>query len=130
MPRRSPAQRRAIVNRQASVQRRGEIAFLASVNLSAAQREQGEVRTLDMLLVSLARERHPAVRWWWGERVVAGTNGAYCYLCERLIATWARKYPTPKAAIAQIIEHRDASHAHGGFIESSQTGSMSPPAGE
>lgn len=128
MPSRSPAQRRAIANRQAAVQRRSEAAFLGSVNISAAQREQGEVTTLDLALVGIARQRHPRAVWWWGERVIEGTNGAYCYLCDRLVASWHRAYPTPRAAVESILDHRRVIHGADPFTKGSQTGATSAPA--
>lgn len=81
-------------------------AVVRSLNLPHAAIDQGEVGALDFDLVEYARLRHPAVRWWWGERVIDGVNGAYCYLCDQLVATWARSFPTTAGAIAAVRAHR------------------------
>lgn len=81
-------------------------AAIRTLNLPRAAIEQGEVSALDLDLTEYARLRHPAVRWWWGERMIQGVNGAYCYLCDELVATWARSFPTTAGAIAAIRAHR------------------------
>lgn len=78
----------------------------AALALPVAALEQGQIVPVDLDLRELARLRHPAARWWWGERVIDGRNGAYCYLCDQLIATWARSWPTPEAAMIVVREHR------------------------
>jgi hypothetical protein len=100
--------------------------MLDALNLPAAAREQAEISTDDLALTERARLRHPAARWWWGERLTAGTNGAYCYLCDRHVATWQRSYPTPEVAILAILEHRAEHLEPGPAFPGTTTGGMSP----
>jgi hypothetical protein len=79
-------------------------------------------------MLLLARSRRPKVRWWWGvqwwhephvpsqqgppphtqpvstDRV--GRRGAWCYLCDKPIATWSGMWPVPEHAKAAIAVHR------------------------
>lgn len=127
MRRRSAAQRAMYAARQRSVRLQPERTFLASVNLSAAQRDQGEVTILDLSLVEPAQLRHPGVRWWWGARLRPAGFGAYCYLCETLIVTWARAYPITRTAQAAILAHRDQAHWAGPLKQGSESPAI--PAG-
>jgi hypothetical protein len=101
---------------------------LEGIVLPWAARRQGSVDELDLDMTEYARLRHPAVRWWWGERVVdvaplassgdperlavgsrpvrTSRAGAYCYLCDTIVTTWARKWPMPERAIAALFLHR------------------------
>jgi len=79
---------------------------LVGLSPSWAQRQQGEVTLRDLLLADQARLRHPAVRWWWGEKRTEGRGPAYCYLCDEYIATWDRRWPITDTARAAIADHR------------------------
>lgn len=72
-----------------------------------AARHQGDVVPGDIRMTELARLRHPAARWWWGWRADARGSGAYCYLCDRYVSTWAHNWPMPLRAVAEVVEHRD-----------------------
>lgn len=87
--------------------------ILASVSLSAAQREQGQVTVTDLALAARAQLAHPGVRWWWGEREQDGRRGAWCYLCERFITPGTVRAPLSRAAQAAILDHRNAAHGGG-----------------
>lgn len=92
-----------------------DAATAATINLPAAAIEQGDLVAGDLGLLAGARLRHDRIRWWWGERIIEGANGAYCYLCDRLVATWQRSRPTTRQAVAAILAHRDehlAGRAH------------------
>lgn len=80
--------------------------LLRSLALPWAARLQGDVLELDLELAERARFRHPGVRWWWGQRITAGSNGARCYVCGATPATWYRARPITRAAVAAILEHR------------------------
>lgn len=101
--------------------------ILASVSLSAAQREQGEVTVTDLHLANLAQLRHPAVRWWWAERQVGDRRGAWCYLCESFITPGTVRAPITRAAQAAILAHRD--QAHRGQVVNQGSQSPASPAG-
>jgi len=79
-----------------------------SLRLPAAALMQRGIIDRDLDMVEFARLRHPAVRWWWGQRVIAKVNGAYCYLCDKHVATWARAWPITNIAVGFILGHRDA----------------------
>lgn len=134
MPRRSPAQRAMISRRMESERRAGERAFLSSISLSAAQREQGEVTLRDLNLTAAAQVLRPGVRWWWGARQVGDRFGALCYLCDELIASWHRHYPMTRAAVRAVLDHRDREHTPGastsGPIDSGRLPEREPPTGE
>lgn len=112
------AVRRAVERRALAAQP----SILASVSLSAAQRDQGDVGLLDLALAGDAQLRHPGVRWWWAERALGGRRGAYCYLCDRFITPGTVRAPLTRAAQAAILEHRD--RAHGSAVPNQ--GSQSP----
>lgn len=117
---RSRAQRAAYAKRQRDVRLAPSRVFLASVNLSAAQRDQGEVNVLDLALVPTAQLRHPGVRWWWGARQALEGFGAYCYLCDRIVTTWARNWPMTGAAKQAVLAHRDTAHVGGALNQGSE----------
>jgi hypothetical protein len=98
---------------------------LEGVKLPSAARRQGSVDELDLDMTEYARLRHPAVRWWWGERVVAGVNGAYCYLCDRQVTTWARQWPMTARAIAALFLHRREHSPHRPFTLGYRASAMS-----
>lgn len=95
--------------------------ILASVSLSAAQREQGQVTVTDLALVAPAQLRHPGVRWWWGERQQGPRRGAWCYLCERFITPGTVRAPLSRTAQAAILAHRDTAHGGGAPTRGSQS---------
>lgn len=105
--RRRAAMARAVERRRLAAQP----SILAAVNLSAAQREQGEVGVLDLHLASVAMLRHPGVRWWWAERELFDRRGAFCYLCDRFITPGTVRAPLTRAAQAAILKHRDRAHS-------------------
>lgn len=111
MRQRSRAQRAAYARRQADIRRQGERDYLASLELSAAQRDQGEVNVLDLALVARAQLRHPGVRWWWGETRRQDRRGAWCYLCDTFITAGTIRRPLTRTAQAAILAHRDQAHA-------------------
>lgn len=73
---------------------------------SWAERHQRLVDARDLVLVDQARRRHPTVRWWWGQRMTPGGNGAYCYVCDELLVTWQRSRPMTLAARTAVAFHR------------------------
>ena len=74
--------------------------------LPHAARLQGEHDWLDQRLLSAARLRHPTVAWWWGKRRTEDGPGAWCYLCDQLIVSFALRWPMPKQAVAAVASHR------------------------
>lgn len=79
-----------------------------NLNIPQAARWQRLTSGADYVLTDYARVGHPTVAWWWGGRLVDGTFGAWCYLCESHIATWARAWPITVAATAAVLGHRSA----------------------
>lgn len=69
-------------------------------------RQQEEHGDEDLKLLELARENHPEVRWWWNQRTEGRLHGAYCYICDLLIETWARRWPMTWRAKRAVEEHR------------------------
>lgn len=103
-------------------------AELAALNLPWAARLQEDVTELDLELTERARNRRPGVRWWWGQRITDGANGAYCYVCPGPIVSWYRARPITRAAIAAVLIHR-WTHAPEGYRQSGTTAAgMSPAA--
>lgn len=95
---------------------------------------QGDVEVTDLGLLAGARLRHDRIRWWWGQRIIDGSNGAYCYLCDRLIVTWQRSRPITLQAIAAILEHRSWEHRRipanlGNRTPAMSAGAEAPPVG-
>lgn len=88
-----------------------------------AEKAQRHVLAGDLELLQRARLTHPSVRWWWGARLVGFTFGAWCYLCERHVATWDRKYPMTDQAAEAVLEHRDQVHS----LATSTPGSVTSP---
>lgn len=72
-----------------------------------AAAQQVDVVAEDFGLLAVARRRRETVRWWWGQRIVDGTNGALCYLCGYLIVSWSRRYPITEQARRAVLVHRD-----------------------
>lgn len=112
MPRRAARARQRHAEGRELARRTQVPARTAATYLGApwAQRVQLEVTPADLVLAELARHLHPAVRWWWGERRDGEQNGAYCYLCDRFVATWHHRWPIPKRASQEIVDHRDRTH--------------------
>lgn len=104
-------------------------AELAALNLPWAARLQGDVLELDLELAERARDRRPGVRWWWGQRVTAGANGALCYLCNESIATWYRARPVTRGAVEKILTHR-WTHAPDGYVHHGTTAGGKSPAAD
>jgi hypothetical protein len=69
---------------------------------------QGNSDASDSILLERARKRHPNVKWWWNRRVKDNKTGAYCYICDKMICTFASNYPPTKAAIKAVQAHRQA----------------------
>ena len=78
----------------------------ADTRLPWPARVQTEVLGTDLVLRSKARKRHPSVTWWWNQRTVGFVHGALCYLCDKQVATWARRWPIPQQAIEAVMAHR------------------------
>lgn len=100
--------------------------LIDALALPVAAREQAEIIPADYVMTEAARVRHPAVRWWWGERRVENANGAYCYLCDRLVATWDRRWPTPALAIEIVLLHRSHHRPDAGSTFGIDTAGTSP----
>lgn len=71
-----------------------------------AAREQLDVQAFESGLLDVARVHHPTVAWWHGYRLAEERFGSYCYLCEKFIVTWARKWPIPHIAKHAIDDHK------------------------
>ena len=69
-------------------------------------RAQTETTGTDLTLTEQAQKAHPGVRWWWNQRLVGHVHGAWCYLCECHISTWARRWPMPQRAVEEVMAHR------------------------
>lgn len=67
---------------------------------------QGGSNGADALLVVRARAGNPRRRWWWGIRTRDGRSGAWCYLCDRFVATWSGRWPATVTASLEIAAHR------------------------
>lgn len=74
--------------------------------LPAAGREQPITSVLDAVLLEHARRRRATIAWWWGKRGYDRAYGAYCYLCDTMIVTWARRWPMTDKARAAVMQHR------------------------
>lgn len=72
-----------------------------------AARQQKVVEGIDWSMRTAARRRHQNATWWWGQRQTETGYGAVCYLCDTLIATWARKWPMTQEARRLVEEHRE-----------------------
>lgn len=68
---------------------------------------QNDVDEREWLLVDRAHTEHPRVIWWHGTKAAPRKFGAYCYLCEDYITTWARNFPITGKAKDAIARHRD-----------------------
>lgn len=97
-----------------------------------AVRSQLEVYNWESDLVAQARAKHPTVAWWWGGRITEwralakGANtpgarpdksvkyptkyGAFCYVCDTLIVTWARNFPMTERAKNAVEAHKQHHH--------------------
>ncbi len=73
---------------------------------SWSAKHQTETDESDNELWDKTEAKHPAVHWWWNQRTVNFKHGAYCYLCDKMIATWDSKFPMTAAAQRAIMEHR------------------------
>ena len=93
-------------------------------------RAQTETNSRDLVLTAAATRRHPGVHWWWNQRKIGKTHGAYCYLCDRHVATWARKWPITDKAVEEVMRHRGLHLAQKKGPEAlpppAQTGSVDP----
>lgn len=69
--------------------------------LTQPERSEDEWTLFDM-----ARVNHPRVIWWWGTKTSPVKFGAYCYLCDDYITTWARTFPITGKAKQAIASHR------------------------
>lgn len=74
--------------------------------LSGARCQQLEADHRDDALTALALAAEPRRRHWWGRRWLNGQNGAHCYLCGEMIATWSSRVPITIAAQDLIAQHR------------------------
>lgn len=57
-------------------------------------------------LVDLAQATHPRVSWWHGWRMTYVAFGAQCYVCDRLITSWSRRWPITQKAQREIEAHK------------------------
>ncbi len=79
-----------------------------SVTLPKAAREQLEVLPWETALTDMARRRHPTIAWWNGYRQTKEGKGTFCYVCDRMIVLWTRKFPITRTAAKAIDEHKFA----------------------
>lgn len=71
-----------------------------------AARWQADIAAGESELVALAQQGRERVAWWWGARAGRDGFGAWCYLCDRRIVTWSRRWPPTRTAIRAVMEHR------------------------
>ena len=71
-----------------------------------AAREQTEVLEWEHTLTAMARRTHPTVAWWNGYRQTEEGKGTYCYLCDRMIVLWTRRFPITRTAQSAIDTHK------------------------
>ena len=83
-----------------------------------ARQQQLEQGPVDDQLTLQARLRHPGAKHWWGRRASSeGGAGAYCYLCDSFVSSWAAKWPITEQARIVVHMHRShhiATHLAGG----------------
>ena len=70
------------------------------------ERHQTETGEIDKVLTKIAKVHHPHVVWWWNQKLVDFHREAYCYICEKSLATWDSKYPMTVAAQKAVDAHR------------------------
>jgi len=71
-----------------------------------AARQQERRNSYDRNLLAIARNAHPRILWWWGQRIGEHGREAVCHLCGEVVATWASQWPMPRAAVRAVMEHR------------------------
>jgi hypothetical protein len=78
-----------------------------------AAREQLDMQPWEAHLVALARLRHPTVAWWHGYRDrTAHGFGSWCYVCDRMVVTWSRRWPITETARRAVHEHKNWHRLH------------------
>ena len=70
-------------------------------------RQQQEANESDLVLKRRATIHHPHARWWWNQKTENFHREAYCFLCDKPLATWDSKYPITVTAIKAVEEHRE-----------------------
>ena len=80
---------------------------VATGGLPWAARQQRTVNGWDELFTLRVQVEHPRVAHWWGQRTVGNVHGAWCYICDRMVTSWARSYPVTYMARATIEAHRN-----------------------
>lgn len=80
-----------------------------------AQRQQPTFGLEDFQLTALAQKTHPLAKWWWGQRAMPEGYGAFCFVCDTALVTWARVYPITAMAKQTVMGHR-AEHVYGRII--------------
>lgn len=67
---------------------------------------QPEADERDDALTARARTSVLGVKHWWGRRWIHDRNGAWCYLCWRMVVSWPRNQEMPEVARAAVHDHR------------------------
>jgi hypothetical protein len=80
--------------------------YLRADETSWPARQQSVCDEHDNELWGLTEKNHPAVVWWWNQRQVKDLYGACCYVCDKMIVSWARKWPMTLEAKDAVMEHR------------------------
>lgn len=57
-------------------------------------------------LYDKARQRRHTIAWWHGYRMTPVAFGDYCYVCDKQVATWSRRWPITRAAQEAIEAHK------------------------
>lgn len=71
-----------------------------------AKRNQLHVDENDEYLLAKARTNHMLCAWWWGRRKMETEHGAYCYICDGMIATFDSKWPIPQRVKNEVQKHK------------------------
>lgn len=61
----------------------------------------------DAHILELARANHQLIAWWWGRRQTSENHGAYCYVCDAVVASWDPRWPMTEAAKRKVQDHRE-----------------------
>lgn len=76
------------------------------MNAPRAREQQIDSDERDTRLTALACEGRPTVQHWWGRRTHQGRHGAFCYICNDIVATWSSRWPITERAKYKLHAHR------------------------